>query len=165
MATIRIPIIGAGSRPDDSGDVFVAPATSVHANFTNREDMVIAFPDPSALEEYFFAFRVPKDFVGSPVLGFLWTHPSGSGAVRWESRYEAAGNGDPMDVALGSAVTPTAVTAPTAEEWLETTHTITETLAVDDLVSCSLGRGTTGDTLAQTAIVHPDGVFFQYSDT
>ncbi len=167
MATIRIPVLGSGAVPDATGDLFFVPGTVAHANFTNIDDLVIVYENGAALVELFFAFRVPKDFAGSPVLGWLWTQPTGTGDVKWESLYHAAASGEAADVALADEVTPTAVTAPTAENWLETTHTITATLAVDDLVRVNLRRDPpdSGDTLAQLVIVHPDSIFFEYSDT
>ncbi len=166
MATIRIPIFGSSGVPDTSGDVFVVPGTVAHANFTNIDDLVVVFNNGAAIEKLHCAFRVPKDFVGSPVLGWLWTQPTGTGNVKWESLYNAAASGESADGAVGDEVTPSVVTAPTAENWLETTHTITATLAVDDLVRVDLRRDPpdAGDSLAQLVIVHPESIFFEYAD-
>jgi hypothetical protein len=163
MATVRIPIMGPSGIPDDSGDVYVLPAKIAHANITIREEMVIVFKDPSAVEEFFFSFRIPKNYVGSPKMGWNWTVATGSGNVRWETRYGPVATAESMDAALGTAVT-SETGIPTAEQWKEELHTIADTLAVDDLVSVSLARGTTNDTHSDIVIVDPASVFFEYVD-
>lgn len=166
MATRRIPILGGDAIPDTTGDVYIVPGTVAHANFTTIDPMVVVFDNGAAIGALDFAFEVPKEFVGSPVLGWKWTQPTGTGDVKWESLYNASGDGEASSGALGDEVTPTVVTAPTAENWLETTHTITATLAIDDYVRVRLRRdpADAGDTLAQLVIVPVASIFFQFSD-
>ncbi len=165
MATKEIPVLGGAGRPDETGDVFTIAVTTAHANFANRETQCIVFND-SAVDPIIwnFSFKVPADYVGSPRFRFWWTIPTGSGNVRWESRMTPLAPGEDMDIVPGNAVTPTAEAVPTAERWKETIHTLTAPFAAGDLVHCTFGRGTTGDTLAGIVIVDPDSAYFDYSD-
>ena len=167
MATLRIPILGAATVPDDSGDVFLEPY-SVKATNDVWKRLVVIFNDSGTRIGLHGAFNVPKNYVGAPKVIVVWTATATTGDVEWDFDYRAVGGNDTesLDQTGTQETVNIADTAPSAiHERMEAVLALTAAnLAADDTLLFELFRDGTdaGDTMAAAAIVH--GVLFEYSD-
>lgn len=167
MATHRIPILGFGTVPGTSGDVFFE-SYDVKATNDVWDRLVLVFNDTAARDGLHGGFTVPKDYVDTANLIIVWTSTAITGDVEWDFDYRAVGGDDTES--LDQAGTQESVnlndTAPSAaHERLETSIALTDAnFAADDEVTFTLFRDGTdgGDGMAAAAIVF--GVFFEYSD-
>ncbi len=167
MATHRLPILGFGTIPDETGEVFFEPY-SVKATNDVWGQLVAIFNDTATRNGMKGAFHVPKDYVGTANLILVWTATATSGDVEWDFDYRAVGGND--SESLDQSGTQESVnsndTAPTAaHRRLEISISLTDgNFAVDDTVLFELFRDGTdaGDTMAAAAILFD--VFFEYSD-
>ena len=167
MATHRIPIIGMGSVPDTSGDVFFEPY-AIKATNDVWDRLVLIFNDTANRDGIHGGFTVPKNYVGSAKIIVVWTAIVTSGDVEWDFDYRAVG-GDDLE-SLDQTGTQETVnindTAPSAiHERMEASLTLTAgNFAVDDEVEFTLFRDgvDAGDTMVGDAIVF--AVLFEYSD-
>ncbi len=167
MATHRIPILGFGTTPDSSGDVFFEPY-SVKATNDVWDRLVAIFNDSGTRIGLAGGFAIPKNYVGAPKVIVVWTAAATSGDVEWDVDYRAVGGDDAES--LDQSGTQETVnqndTAPSAaHERMEASLALTAgNFAVDDEVEFELFRdgADAGDTMAAAAIVF--GVFFEYSD-
>lgn len=167
MSTHRIPILGFGSVPDASGDVFFEPY-DVKASNDVWKRLVAIFNDTANRNGLRGGFVVPKNYVGTPKFIVVWTSTATSGDVEWDADYRAVGGDDAES--LDQSGTQESVnqndTAPSAaHERMEAALTLTAAnLAVDDEVEFELFRDGTdaGDTMAAAAIVF--SILFEYAD-
>jgi putative transposon-encoded protein len=168
MAAHRIPILGANTIPDASGDVFLEPY-SVKATNDLWEHLVAIFNDTATRIGLRGGFVVPKNYIGSAKIIVIWTSTAIAGDVEWDYDYRAIGGNDTES--LDQATPPQETvnqndTAPSAaHERMVAELSLTDgNFAVDDFVEFELFRDGTdaGDTMAAAAIVH--AVLFEYSD-
>lgn len=167
MTTHRIPILGFGMKPDNSGDVFIEPY-SVKATNDVWDRMVIIFNDTATRIGLHGGFPVPKGYVSAANLIIVWTTTAIVGDVEWDFDYRAVGGND--SESLDQSGTQESVnsndTAPSAvHERLEKSIALTDAnFAVDDTVEFTLFRDGTdgGDTMAAAAILFE--LFFEYAD-
>jgi hypothetical protein len=167
MATHRISILGPGTVPDDSGDVFFESYT-VKATNDQWGHLVCVFNDSGTRIGLQGHFNVPKNYVGTASIIVVWTATATSGDVEWDFDYRAVGGNDTES--LDQSGTQQSVnqndTAPSAvNERMEAELSLTSAnLAADDTVQFELFRDGTdaGDTMAASAIVVD--VLFQYDD-
>ena len=167
MATHRVPILGHGTTPDTSGDVFQEPY-SIKAINGLWQRLVTIFNDTAARIGLRGGFAVPKNYVGTPKIIIVWTATATSGDVEWDFDYRAVGGDDSesLDQATAQESVNQNDTAPSAiHERMEVSLSLTAgNFAVDDEVEFELFRDGTdaGDTMAAAAIVF--GVYFEYTD-
>ncbi|MEE9293510.1 MAG: hypothetical protein V3W34_00895 [Phycisphaerae bacterium] len=167
MATHRIAILGSGTVPDNSGDVFFEPY-SVKATNDVWKRLVAIFNDTATRIGLRGGFTVPGNYVGSPRIIVVWTSTAIVNDVEWDFDYRAVGGDDTESLdQLGTQETVNINdTAPSAaHERMEASLTLTAgNLAADDEVEFELFRDGTdaGDTMAAAAIVF--AVLFEYSD-
>lgn len=175
MATryIELPI-GAAILPDGSASN-VAPAiqrVQSSASAPKPYFLQAAF-DASTDEILNWSFRMPGDYVGSPVLAVLYKMASAtSGSVRFEGYVAAVTSGDSEDVdavAFGSTNSAGDTVPGTAGYLGDFSITLTnaDSVAAGDFVVVRLNRdadGTTGtdDATGDCEVV---SVQLQYSDT
>lgn len=167
MATKRIPILGFGTIPDASGNVFFEPY-SVKATNDVWKRLVGIFNDTATRDGLHGGFAVPKGYVDTANLVIVWTSTATSGDVEWDFDYRAVGGNDTES--LDQAGTQESVnandTAPSAaHERMEISISLTDgNFAVDDEVEFTLFRDGTdgGDTLSAAVILF--GLFFEYAD-
>lgn len=167
MATHRIPILGWGTVPDTSGNVFFEPY-DVKATNDVWDRLVCIFNDTATRIGLRGGFTVPKNYVGAPKIIVVWTSTAITGDVEWDLDYRAVG-GDDVE-SLDQVGTQESVnlndTAPSAvNERMEVALALTAAnLAVDDEVEFELFRDGTdaGDTMAAAATVF--AVLFEYAD-
>ncbi len=167
MATHRIPILGWGTVPDTSGNVFFEP---YHIKATNDvwDRLVCIFNDTATRIGLAGGFTVPKNYVGTAKIIVVWTSTATTGDVVWDFDYRAVGGDDleSLDQAgTQEAVTVTDTAPSAANERMEAAMTLTSAnLAVDDEVEFELFRDgvAAGDTMAAAAIVF--AVLFEYAD-
>lgn len=168
MATHRISIINAYTKPDNNGNTIFEPAAVNFGSNDRYSHMVLAFKSQSARQGIGGAFTVPKNYVGTPVIVVEWATPATSGDVVWDMDLSPIG-GDGAESLDPSADTQSATvtdTAPgTARRRAETSMSFTgSNFAADDKVLFNFYRDAAdaADTLADTAYAF--GVFFQYAD-
>ena len=167
MATFRLPILGANTVPDSSGEVFFEPYT-VKATNDNWGHMVLIYNDSATRNGLRGAFDVPQNYVGSAVIIIHWTATATSGDVEFDFDYRAVGGDDTesLDQATAQETVNQNDTVPSAvNERMTASLTLTAgNFAAGDTVEFELFRDGTdgGDTMAAAAIVHQ--VLFEYAD-
>lgn len=167
MATHRIPILGWGTVPDTSGNVFFEPY-NVKATNDVWDRLVAIFNDTATRIGLAGGFAVPKNYVGNAKLVLVWTSTATSGDVEWDMDYRAV-TGDNSE-SLDQAGTQESVnlndTAPgAAHRRMECSITLTASnFAADDEVTFEIFRDGTdgGDTIAAAVILFE--ALFEYTD-
>ena len=166
MATHRIPILGWGTVPDTSGNVFFEPY-NIKATNDVWDRLVLIFNDTATRLGCAGGFTVPKNYVGSPRIIVVWTSTAITGDAVFDFDYRAVGGNDveSLDqVGTQESVTVTDAAPGAAHRRLEAAMALTAVnLAVDDEVEFEVFRdGTAADTIAAAVIVF--AVLFEYQD-
>jgi hypothetical protein len=166
MATHRLPILGFGTIPGTSGDVFFEKY-DVKATNDVWDRLVLVFNDTAARDDLHGGFTVPKNYANSANLIIVWTSTATAGDVEWDFDYRAVGGNDSesLDQGTQESVNSNDTAPSAAHERMEISIALTDAnFAVDDEVEFTLFRDGTdgGDTMAAAAIVF--NVFFEYAD-
>ena len=172
MATHRLPILGFGSNPDSSGDVFFEPQDILGASGFFKH-MVLTFLDSGNDDEFHGSFEVPVNYVGTANLVIKWTSTQSDGtpalSVEWGIAYRSVNAGEDLDAtsAQESLLTGNDDLEPTASDlMLEYTISLTDAnFAPGDTVQYILSRegADAGDDIAAAVRVY--GLFFEYNDS
>lgn len=140
MATIRIPIMGIGTNPDDTGNTFLDRVDNQLGGMTNVKDqlcMVMQAPAGGGDTGFHGSFKIPKNYVGTPkiiitgvlsvavtnVLAFGMTLLGRADSESIDTAYEAE-----------ATVSNSTWTGYAIEDMIELSFTPTGTLAVDDTI-------------------------------
>jgi len=167
MATLRIPILGHNTVPDNSGAVFMEPYT-IKASNDVWGHLVTVFNDTSARDGLRGTFPVPINYVDTANLVIVWTSTAITGDVEWDFDYRAVGGNDAES--FDQSGTQQSVngndTAPSAtDERMEFTIALTDSnFAAEDTVQFELFRDGTdsGDTISAAVLLFE--LFFEYND-
>jgi len=168
MATLRLPILGAGLNPDPGDTVYPQPFTIAASNDV-WAPIVFVFPDDSTRTGLHGIFQVPQNYVDTANVVIVWTANATSGDVEWDFDYRAVGGNDAES--LDQAGTQESVnsndTAPgTAFYRLELTIALTDgNFSPGDTVEFALFRDGTdgGDGMAASALLF--NLLFEYNDS
>lgn len=172
MATHRIPILGAATVPDNSGNCWQEPYTILATNDV-WGFLIFRFGNSNAAAPTTRIglrgrFNVPKNYVGTASIIVVWTATLTSGDVVWDFDYRAVGGNDAesLDQAgTQESVTATDTAPSAANERLEAPLSLTSAnIAADDTVEFELFRdgADAADTMAGSAILID--LLFQYND-
>ncbi len=140
MATIRIPIMGIGTNPDDTGNTFLDRIDN-QLTMTNVKDqlcMVMNAPAGGGDTGFHGSFKIPKNFVGTPkiiVTGIIDGTPAST--MGFGMTLLGRADTESIDTAYESEATVTKGTDWTGysdESMIELSFTPTGTLAVDDTI-------------------------------
>jgi hypothetical protein len=167
MATHRIPILGFGTLPDTSGDIFPEPF-DIKATNDVWKSAVWVFNDSGTDLVLYGSFTVPENYVGTAKIMPIWTSTAESGDVVWDFDYRAHSGDDTESLDQSgqdeqATVTDTAPSA--ALERLIPTITLTSgNFAAGDTVLFKFIRnGANGsDTMAAAALLF--ALMFEYAD-
>jgi hypothetical protein len=163
MATHRIPILGFGTVPDASGEVFFEPY-SVKDTGTVLDPLVLIFNDSGTVDGVRGSFTVPENYVGSPVLKIYWTANATSGTTQWDWSILVSGSTDDMGAAA-ARTSETASDTKTGTAFALEIVSITLTAGdytAGEIATFELFRDTVTDSMAAAAIVF--AVNFEYAD-
>ncbi len=167
MATIRMPILGTGTVPDASGDVFFQPLSNVAPTNDLYDTLVLTFNDTANKDEVNGSFVVPKNYAGtSASIVVQWAANATSGNnVVFDFDFNAMAAGESTDPSAHTSVTVTDADSTTAMGLVESSITLTAAdLVADDLVLFQFGRdgaiGGPTDNLAAAVAVF--SVLLQY---
>lgn len=169
MATHRVSIINAYTKPDNNGNTVFEPAALNFGANDRYQHMLIAFKSQTLKEGIGGKFTVPKNYVGTAKIIIVWSTTATAGDVDWEFGYtavsgDAAETLDPStDQEVPADATDTA--AGTARFKQEISIALTSgNLAADDEVLFNFYRdaAAAGDTLAATAYLF--ALLFEYVD-
>lgn len=168
MATHRIPILGMGTVPDTSGDVYIDTLDALATNdIWDRQ--VIIFTDTATRIGLHGGFVVPKNYVGTPKFIIVWSSDTITATnVEWDLDYRAVGGNDTesLDQTGNQQSLNVADAAPSAAwERLEAEVAATAgNFAVDDEVEFTVFRDGTdaGDTMVGNAVLF--SLLFEYAD-
>lgn len=169
MATHRVSILGWGTIPDASGNVFFEEYGVKATNDVWRA-LVCVFNDTATRLGLRGRFTVPKNYVGSPNIIVEWTSTVTTNRVRWEFDYRAVGGSDTesMDQAgtQQSVGVTTASGSPSAvnEKMTATMALTAANLAVDDQVEFELFRDGTDATDDKVGAAILFEALFEYAD-
>ena len=163
MATHRISILGAGTIPDTSGEVFFQPYSIVDSG-TVLDPLVLMFNDSGTKDGVRGSFEVPQNYVDTANLVMKWTANATSGTVIFDWSVLASSITEDMGAAAvrtSETVTDTKTGTAFLLEVISMTLTDTDYVA-GDLVTFELFRDTVNDTMAAAAAVF--SVHFEYAD-
>jgi hypothetical protein len=163
MATRILPV--ELQLPDTSGSVNFEPA-AINFGTNDRYPVEVAkFADTSTRLGLGFLFRVPQDYVGTPVFTAEWATTATSGTGDIEIDYTAAADGETLDPSADQENIATTFTAPGTAR-LRKAVTLSATgsnFVAGDLVLGTIFRdGADADTIA--AALYLFGLYFSYSD-
>ncbi len=172
MATHRIPILGANTKPDNTGDVFFQPYSIVDlgasgpADF-NIDPMVLTYNTSGNKDAVHGNFRVPANYQDNAVALVVWTGAGTTGDVIWEMDYLPRSGAEDMGAAAGSTGF-NVTTAKSGTAFLREESSISLTsgdFVAGDEVLFRMNRegvteGVTG--MATPAVVF--GIYFEYTD-
>jgi len=165
MATHRMSILGAGSKPDASGDVFFEPF-SVKATAAVFDPMVLIFNDSGNEDDFHGSFVVPENYVGSANFYMKWVSTATTGEFRVEFLYRAIADTEDGDPATAQeTVTSDETVDGTALDINTTTMALTDgNFAAGDVVQFILRRdgADVADDMGAAAIIL--AAMFQYDD-
>lgn len=175
MATLRKPILGWSSRPDDSGKAWFEPFDILATN--DVWDFLVGRIDEAGANNaqlstragFHGRFEIPKDYIDAASLIIVWTATVTSGNAVWDFEYRAVGGNDSesLDQAgTQESLTVTDAAPGAALRRLETSIDLTDgNFAVDDDVTFFIANdGTDGaDTLAGARLLI--NLLFQYENS
>lgn len=166
MATHRINIFGSATLPDTTGNAWFEPAALTQTN-DRFPQLVARFKDSGTKVGIGGNFRIPKNYVGSPVLKIQWTTTAVTGNAVWDFDYRAiAVSGESLDPSTDQeTLTVTSAAPGTSQTGVESSMAATAgNFAVDDIVQFKLSRdgASASDTIAADLVVY--GAQFEYSD-
>ena len=165
MATHELPILGAGTIPDTSGEVFMEPY-SVKDTGTILDPLVTIFNDSSTKIGLKSVFQVPQNYVGTAKLNIYWNANATTGDCIWDLSYLTRSAGEDMGAAATDTTdTVTTGTNATAFNLNKSAMTLTSgDFSAGDIVSFELFRdgANASDTLAAAAILFYAS--FEYAD-
>ena len=165
MATFRLPILNAQSKPEAGGDVRIEPVSQHLANDL-YDYLAVVFDDTATRDGIHGKFTVPQNYVNTANLVLRWFTPATTGAVEWDFDYRAIAPGESGDPSTDQESVNAASTADaTARDIVNVSIALTDgNFAAGDEVPFTLFRDGTdaGDTLADVAVLI--GAYFEYSD-
>ena len=169
MATHDMPILGFGTVPDNTGDVFIAPISTqlALANAPGNELCVVMPTAAVAAADtgIYGRFTVPQNYVGTEVLVIRGILDGASGglvlAFGWQAGIRA--DNESYDLALGTAIVVTATDTRADEDIYEETIDISaDTYVVGDDVNFFFFIDDSEHTY--TGLFLLTGLFFRYND-
>jgi len=171
-ATHQISILGPGTKPDTSGEVFFEPY-DVTATNDVWDRLIVRFGasitvEPTTRIGLHGGFVVPQNYVDTANLVIVWTSTITADDVEWDFDYRTVAGND--TTSLDQAGTEETVNgndvAPSAtDERMEFTIALTDgNFTAGDEVTFTLFRDGTdaGDTLNGTAVLF--SLLFEYND-
>jgi hypothetical protein len=172
MATHKIPIFGANTVPDTSGNCWQEPFTVLATNDV-WGFLIWRFGDSNAAQPTTRiglrgVFVVPENYVGTAKIVLIWTATITAGNVVWDFDYRTVAGDDVSSLDQAGTeqsitVTDAAPTAALRQLVVELTPTAAN-FAAGETVEFELFRdgADAADTMAGSAILVD--AFFQYSD-
>lgn len=168
MATHRLPIMGFGTVPDNTGECFLSPISTEMALATGlMKNLVMVLKDPSADTGFYGTFMVPKNYVDTAnivVTGVL-DGTVGTTSVDFEMSYLGRADNETIEAAWAESVAFNTgnTNGWTDEDQLEDSAALTDgNFAVDDTVYYYFKRDQGTDDFAGD--FHVTGLFFEYND-
>ena len=172
MATHRASILNGSVTPDSSGKVWFEPYSILATNDVWKHMVVRTDQDGNNNAQlttrvgFYGAFKVPKNYVGSPKIKITWNATVTAGDRVWDFEYRAVAAAESLDQAgTQESVTVTTTTPGTAHNAIESSLTLTAAnLAVDDVVEWFLAADgvDAADTIAAATLIHD--VQFEWTD-
>ena len=165
MATHRIGILGPGTVPDTSGNVFFE-TYSVTDTATILDPLILNFSFSSTKDGVRGSFIVPQNYSGTAKIVIFWNANATTGDAIFDLSYLTRSDDEDMGAAA-TDTTDTVTTGTAGTAFLLNTSTITLTsgdFAASDVVTFELFRdqANASDTLAVDALVF--AVLFEYAD-
>lgn len=168
MSTHRLPIMGAMTLPDTTGECYMDNVNNQMALANSpARNLVMTFKDPTADCGFYGSFSVPKNYIGTPkiVVRGILDGAVGATSVDFEFSYRALADNEAFDVANWQenlAFNSGNTNGWTNEDVIEIVGTLAANFAVDDDVFFYLKRDFGTDDFAGD--FHVTGVFFEYVD-
>jgi hypothetical protein len=162
--TLYLPILGHGTLP--GANVYQEPA-AVNLQANDRYGhLVWVFPDTATKDVLGGTFRVPNNYVGTPVLDALWATTGTSGNVLWDFDYKAIADGESSDPSADdeNATSGNIAVPGTARLYKLTSITLSANFAAQDLVQFHFGRDGVNESSGVAASVYLAGLWFKYND-
>lgn len=166
MATHYQSILGAATKPDDSGNVVQLPAAlNLQAN-DRYPQMVWEFRDSGTRITLGVGFRIQQNYVGTPKIGVVVGAVPTSGAWRFEFDYTAIADGETADPSSDQESVGATITVPGTARLLDVQEIALTAgnFAIGDWVQGMIVRDGTDAADTLTATLFLLDAFFSYSD-
>jgi hypothetical protein len=167
MATHRVSIMG-GLVPDTTGNAYFEPYSVAATNDVWKHE-ILRLKDAAADCGVYGGFTVPKNYVGTAKIVYVYTTTATSGSAYLGYNYRAVGGDDTESLdqsGTQESVTPAAAGAPSAaHERKEMSLSLASAnLAVDDFVEFFAFRDNDNgsDNLAADVLIHD--ILFEFAD-
>lgn len=168
--TLDIPIFGVSTAPDNSGDIFVEPA-SVKMTTAPWGALLAIFKDTSTRIGIHGSFRVPRNYSAAttnPTIVVPWSSGTTSNNVVFDFDYRAHAIGEGFNQSgTSESVSVTDAAPGTAWNYESAILTLNKTLIVAlDIIKFTLFRdgSDASDNHAADIIVDLENVEFSYDD-
>lgn len=166
MATARIPIMGAVTVPDNSGDVYPSRVDSeltlgTSALYTG----CIVFEEPSGTDLYLYgSFTVPNNYSsGGTIRVTSISDGSNTGTVSWGFQHNIHGDDDAFDVAAETATEWTDTSLADEDVMISTSGSLNGTFVAGEIVPFRFYREDGSDTCTDNMLVL--NIEFEYTTT
>lgn len=164
MATHQIPILGANTIPDDSGEVFFQPYSIVDTAAV-LDALVLTFNDSGTKDGVRGVFTVPQNYAGSASIKIVWCADDGTtNSVTFDLSYLTRSGAEDMGAAAtatSDTVTDNQTSTPFLRQEAEISVTSGNFVAGDQVIF-ELFRDSPNDTMAAAVLVFQ--VLFEYDD-
>lgn len=168
MATHRIDILGALTKFDSSGEVYIEPFTAAGVNDQFDHYVLVMNDDDSNKVGVSGVFEVPQNYVDNAAIIVVWTANVTSNDAVFDFDYRAVGGNDTesLDQASYQESATVTDTAPSAvHERLEASISLTAgNLAAGDTVEfkLSVDGANANCTISDKCLIY--GILFEYTD-
>lgn len=168
MATHRIPIMGAMTVPDSTGECYMS-VISVEMSLATglMKNLVMTLKDPSADTGFYGVFEVPQNYAGTPVIAVVGVLDGTVGAtsVDFEFSYVTRADNETVEAGWEESVTFNSgnTNGWTDEDLMTLSNACTANFSAGDTVFFYFKRDFGTDDFAGD--FHVVGLYFQFSDT
>lgn len=167
MSTHRISIIGWGSLPDLTGNVFYEPFSVKATNDLWKHGHWV-FNDSGTLLLLYGKFEVPKNYIGTAKIIFVWTTTATAGNVVLCYDYRAISGNDAESLDQATAqesVTVTDAAPGAANRRMEVSIALTSAnMVADDTVEWFAGRDGVSASDTMAAALQLVDLLLEYDD-
>lgn len=168
MATHRLPIMGAMTVPDSTGECYQNVISNEMSLATGlMKCLVMTLKDPSADTGFYGVFEVPQNYVGTPVIAVTGVLDGTVGAtsIDFEFSYLTRADNETIEAGWEESVTFNTgnTNGWTTEDLLTASNACSANFSAGDTVFYYFKRDQGTDDFVGD--FHVTGLYFQYSDT
>lgn len=167
MSDFYIPILGHGTKPDNSGNVYQEPHAINFGSNDRYHQLLWVFKDTATKISLGTRFRVPKNYVGTPALILEWGTTVTTGNVLWDIDYKAIADGESADPSADDEnATSGNIAVPATARLIKVTSIALTAgnFAQLDQVQMHISRDGVNESSGAAASIYLFDAYFKYAD-